>query len=608
MNGREFTFSLEPWVRMTNSEARRALAAHEPTGFFTDVVSGSVVLDSMELLSDSLSIASQLCQTKYLRPLLHEKTHHATFDSPVGQALSALAASCANMPVETIGGQETPSLPIRDLAVLRSFYRLLEPLIEGLALFAEHDCVPRGSPVASSVSNAVVALLLSDPRVRQALSEGGTIASPHEMLGLLLRVVRTSDEWVDEKAFLLEQPAEERPYYLLGYVAVKGIYRSLVARSRRLDDPELFLLLMLDYWFSDYRLAQMLVQPLRNDDDETTEVPEEARVMAEIGFQIGDLTNYFQDRLDNLYQNAESYAETCEKYFTQTAPFSVTSMLNWGAAKSERVEPGYRNLDFQTQWLTILIGLRTASISLHWRWPRLFKYRHDFRFSSKAAKVIIDDDREATVLFEGAIEPFHISAVANATPGTYAGSVEGVLRGEEASIAVVISAGDGLIAVKDVSTGGWNSPDLVAYFDDFPSVPSVVHSMVAIAERQYLREGSPADDMTRFYAEQSHESALYLYMQLAYRVPGETAKRIATNLNREGLKPALGTEDWLKKVAFWSLQCGAGSWDVSTYSKALGISEQSILSEAAEANERLKVVLEKNDAFLIHEGHMLSTV
>lgn len=609
MSGREVTVSVEPWVAMTRSKARRALAAHEPTGFFTDVVSGSVILDSMELLSDSLSIASQLCQTKYLRPLLHEKTHHATCDRPVGQALSALAASCANMPVEKISGQETPSLPIRDLAVLRAFYKLLEPLIEGLALFAEHDCVPRNSPVASSVSNAVMRLLLSDPRVPRALSKGGTIANPYDMLGMLFRVVRASDEWVDEKAFLLEQSTEERPYYLLGYVAVKGIYRSLVARSKRLDAPDLFLTLMLDYGFNDYRLAHMLLQPLQIAGEEKTEVPEEARLLAKIGDQIGDLANYFQDRFDDLYRNAESYAEMCDKHFTEREPFSVTVMLDWDAGRLDRKEPGYRNLDFQSQWRPILIGLRTASRSLQiFRWPQIFKYRHDFRFSSKAANITVDENGQATVLLEGATEPLRISAVPNAARGAYAGSVEGVLRGEGGSIAVVISGGDGLVAVKDVGSGAWNLPQLVAYFDDFPSTPSIVGSMTAIAEWQYLREDSRAEEITRFYAEQSHEAALYLYMQLAYRVPGETARRITANLNQEGLKPAFEADDWLKKVAFWSLQCGAGAWDIATYAQQLGISEQNILSEVSEANNRLKAVLENKDAFFIHGGHMVSTI
>lgn len=608
MGGREFTFSVEPWVGMTRPAGRSALAAHEPTGFFTDIVSGSVVLDSMELLSDTSSIASQLCQARYLRPLLHEKTHHTTFDSTVGQALAALAASCASMPVEALSGQETPSLPIRDLVVLRSFYGLLEPLIEGLALFAEHDCVPRDSPVASSVSDAALRLLLSDPHVIGALLKDGTAANPHDALGVLLRVVRSTDEWVDEKAFLLEQPAGERPYYLLGYLAVKGIYRSLVQRCRRLGDPELFLLLMLDYWFRDYRLASMLLEPLEKPGDEKSGIPEDKRRFAVIGFQIRDLGEYFQDRFEELYRNTESYAQACEDYFAAVKSPGVTSALDWGRGESEREEPSYRNLKFRTQWLMILHGLRTAPISLQVMWPRLFKYRHDFRFSSKAADITVNEDGQAAVTLEGATEPLLIQAVPNAARGTYKGSAEGVLRGDGSPTAVVISGGDGLVAVKDIENGAWNSPESVAYFDDFPSTPSIIGSMAAIAERQYLLEGSPAEETTRFYAEQSHEAARYIYMQLAYQVPGESARKIAANLNREGVKSALGTDEWMKKVAFWSLQCGAGAWDVAAFAKIFGISEEDLLSEIAEANERLKAVLEQRDAFLIIKGHVLSTL
>jgi hypothetical protein len=45
-----------------------------------------------------------------------------------------------------------------------------------------------------------------------------------------------------------------------------------------------------------------------------------------------------------------------------------------------------------------------------------------------------------------------------------------------------------------------------------------------------------------------------------------------------------------------------------TYAKKLGISEEDILSEVAEANNQLKAVLESKDAFLMHEGHILSTL
>src|SRR5215831_16254645 len=216
MGGRDFTISVKPWLSVLGVKSAKATAVHEPSGSFTDLVSGSVVLDDMVLLSASTSIASQLCETRFLRPLIHEKTHHATFNSPVGQALAALAASCANMPFETMTGQETASLPIRDLTVLRAFYGLIEPLVEGLALFAEHDCVPRDSEVASSVSTEAARLLVSDPRVRQALDPDGQFANPHVLLGFLLRMLRASEEWIDDKAFLLEQPAEDPPYYLLG--------------------------------------------------------------------------------------------------------------------------------------------------------------------------------------------------------------------------------------------------------------------------------------------------------------------------------------------------------------------------------------------------------
>jgi len=330
--------------------------------------------------------------------------------------------------------------------------------------------------------------------------------------------------------------------------------------------------------------------------------------MAEqIGFQIGELTNYFQDRFDDLCRHADSYALACENYFSETAPFSVVSGLDW-PRQSKLEEPAYRNPQFKSQWLVWNTGMRTASLSLNSMWPRLFKYRHDFRFSSRDVTIIVCEDGQAMLVFEGDADVFRVPAVASASRGTYSGSVEGVLRGEGGSIVLVISSNSGLVAVREVTGGSWNLPDLVEYFDEFPCVPVIVEAMAAISERQYLRKGAPAEEMVRFYTEQSHELILHLYMQLAYRVPGRIGRRIVTNLKDAGVKGALVDDDLIKKVAFWSLQCGAGVWDFATYAKELGISEQSIRDDIMEANSRLRSVLEGNDAFLIHDGQMVSTI
>ncbi len=86
-----------------------------------------------------------------LRALLHELTHHATFAGNVGIARAALATTVcgrASMLVWPTNREELV-IPQRDDLVLRFHEVVYEPLIEGLAVFAEHDIRWGASPFAS---------------------------------------------------------------------------------------------------------------------------------------------------------------------------------------------------------------------------------------------------------------------------------------------------------------------------------------------------------------------------------------------------------------------------------------------------------------------------
>ena len=123
--------------------------------FLTDTLTNAVVLDDVRVLSTSVSKLFK--DGRPLRALLHEKTHHASFDSPVGLALAGLMASSAT-DVSKVN-PETFTLSQRDCLLIRQVSVLFEPLIEGLALFAEFDGVPGDAQVASAVSAAATQLM-----------------------------------------------------------------------------------------------------------------------------------------------------------------------------------------------------------------------------------------------------------------------------------------------------------------------------------------------------------------------------------------------------------------------------------------------------------------
>src|SRR5271166_3319821 len=86
-----------------------------------------------------------------IRFILHECTHHASFANRVGYARSALSTSvCGRASIGTPpDGRAGLWLAQRDDVVLRFFEVVVEPLIEGLALFSEHDIRWGKSPKAS---------------------------------------------------------------------------------------------------------------------------------------------------------------------------------------------------------------------------------------------------------------------------------------------------------------------------------------------------------------------------------------------------------------------------------------------------------------------------
>ena len=553
-----------PWLGLT---------ANNEDGNYTDLVSNSVILDGLDLLSESKNLLQQLATPQYLRPFLHEKTHHTTFDSPVGLAISALYVSCVSMQFERI--IQGATLPIRDLTVLYATYHLLEPLIEGLAVFAEHDSVPRNSPVWSSVAISATQVIFSETDNIKKLFIDGQFVLPRIAFEVFLRDNRLRNEWTEQKAFLLKQEIAERPFYLLGYLAVKGIYRALLTNSSQLADPELFMVLMIDYWFHDEKFAELL---LRIDGMNVTD--------EEIGINLVEISEYIQDRFDELYQNVEKYAEECEIYFAQDEERRKLSN-----------PPSYRNYSANgNSKLKHLHGFRTATISINLFQPKIFKFRREFRFSSQLGKVLVNEKGKGVLSINNSL--IEIPTVPNADLGDYEVSIEGVQHGKSGDVLVIISGGSGLVALKNINNGEWNSPQMVEYFDEFPSALVINWSMKRFAQSHILDENSKYKEMLDFYIEQSKESAIGMYPQLAFRIRGEALNRVVVGLSQNGFRNILN-ENESKKLAEYSLLCGAGAWNVREHSRIDELDENLIFEEIAFLNTKIKEKIGV-DVFLIN--------
>lgn len=538
---------------------------------FTDILSNAVVLNGLNPLDHIDEIRQGSLDLTYLPNILHECTHHATFNSPVGCALAALWASSQTNWIQQVG-KSHPTLASRDLAVFQTARTLLTPLAEGLALFAEHDLICGPAPILSNVSQHAM-LLFTKGRLSRLLD--GLCVAPlraavqpqsEDVLSrthtALLEEARRHSAWLERKAHLLSQPIDGPHRYLLGYLAVKAMYRALSKSVGELMDPEAFFLLLIRHFFHNEELAQTLANLIPDNVE-----PQEAYLR--VGVDLQGVVERIQDLFDALY------ADTKEAIAHALLPLLTTS----GALPLTREDPhateGRLPLD-----LDFLLGIRTVGM-LNVAWPRLMKHRPEFRFSCLAVEVEVTADGIAIVRAgKESKEVLRTPAVVNADRGVYEGTVEAIrLRNIRTTVICVLSS-HGLVAVLDCDTGKWNAPELSDHLDDLPSAIAVEGAMHAHAEQHDLvGHCGTIRDMLQGYQRQADQGALSMYLQLA--CPGWQAPRRQTIFeltSEKGLAGLFGDGERFLRVCQISSLVGLAS-NVESVAQALETNVKDFMAE-----------------------------
>lgn len=193
---------------------------------------------------------------------IHEATHHWCFTSPVGSSLSLLYLSVARRVLNwaATGDESEYAEILDDLLTYRFVLEWLRPLSEGLALFAEFDVIP--DPAARSMSPPFDAALLHLFQLPQRLRDAGESASDAVRYGLFddINRWRFSAESVARKAELLLQPLNgPSGHYLMGYLAVKQLWRNAARRFPELADADLFMLFLRKMVYADYSLVARIL-------------------------------------------------------------------------------------------------------------------------------------------------------------------------------------------------------------------------------------------------------------------------------------------------------------------------------------------------------------
>lgn len=513
-----------------------------------------------------------------LRLFLHEGTHHTSLSGAYGWASAALASSVVSSGlVGPVPRDDNLFLPARDLLVLRWTQCVFQPLLEGLAVFAEHDIAWGEGDFASQPLLNAVSLYLA----RDAFSE----AAPAEFDGPFdqatlpraagdarlavgasidghLKSARSSPYWIAEKEALLRQPllgSDGIPAYLLGYLAVKRAF----LRTRRADaarsDPDGFLLIMLHHWFWDKDIARAML-----------DVKDLHPIQAQL--TLSSIGEQFQDRWEELYRSPKTAAASALAYLS-----------------ADREAGAFGDLE-------LLVGVRTLEFGLTHGIPSFFKHRLVLRHGAHPVSLSVDRDaREVSVKqVNGGAALFYCPLVPNADSAASIGTIELVRSVDGRFNALVVLGSDGLLAAWDLDRGAWNPPDIVEVFDDLPSGEQARDAEMAV-QRTHWDETWKRPGLADLYnhqltqAKELHDS---VYLQIAF--PGSKLgerERIASILGGRGFAQLFEEPSALHRVAQYSLEFGGRGAPIADVAAATGTTSETLLAEVSSLNSKARSVL-----------------
>lgn len=233
---------------------------------FTDLVTNWVVIGGVDLSADLAGmVTGGRYPERYLPTFMHELTHHWCFQSPVGQALTALQMRARrNAILLRTGGEEAESLDswelLDDIVRYETAIALLRPLAEGIALFVEFDAVPGNSRLMSRVMSTTAVSFID----RTSFLDGSGTDDLSGILLKRLRVARLAPRYRERKADLLVQPLKVRGRgYLPGYLNIRNTWEGLLRRtgSDLLFDTDFFAAYLRCYIYDDHALCARLLDP-----------------------------------------------------------------------------------------------------------------------------------------------------------------------------------------------------------------------------------------------------------------------------------------------------------------------------------------------------------
>jgi hypothetical protein len=196
-------------------------------------------------------------------PLVHEIVHHACANSAVNIALQYRWLELLRLNLSSPGfGYAVYDDHVALAADLAATEAVFQPFAEGIANFAEFDCaVPDSKIVRTTTLGFVDALTW-----RLLACKPGVGSHVDDLCGLL-RKEQLHEQTVARKKNILcnpVYPSSGDGVYLLGYLSVKSLWNRCVESDPSwVLRPAPFLHFVMDYFYEDWGLAQILMTPGR---------------------------------------------------------------------------------------------------------------------------------------------------------------------------------------------------------------------------------------------------------------------------------------------------------------------------------------------------------
>ncbi len=541
---------------------------------FVDPLANMSFIGEIDGLDNWQKQVEVLNDEKFVRYFLHESTHYSSFTGAVGGAFSKLAISSYTFFEQIRRGQAEYNIATRDMLVYQFAWCLFEPLFEGLALFQEHDAVPGNSDCATNST-----LFLTRMAFEHALNRPNPIdVNIFTYVLDHLRYLRTtSTNWHCGKEDLLKCSLHERPYYLLGYLAVKTTYQRLCARCPKLvQDPDLFVLLMNDFWFQDYKLERILLGNLQKVD-----------FNMEAAATTLWLTEYIQDRWDLLFNNIQTFVDECEDYLTNRTS----------------THPSYKNVGFKAE-VDIMGAVRYGGLSLSVFFPNFFKFRQQLRYSLEdRVRFECDGIRKELVLYSKFGTKI-IPTITTIKKKKYLGTVEAFLSSPEIRPIVIITDGFTPVAIGDPVTGEWNEQSLVEKYDLFPAYPEIIKLKEVIRESKLIDENSELQKNMQHNKDEAERFVRNVYGQLAFQKNAADTNTILDKLKGTNLQVILSDElDFISKLTLWN---GGGVGDLVQFCDKTNHELNEILEKIKAVNDKFNDTIFWRPFTIFQERYLIS--